>query len=412
MRPTRSILFASSLAVFGCGGGGGNTSPTTPAISVPVVTTVTVTLASTKFELGSTTTATAIVLDQNGGAINGKTISWSSDNQSVAAVGADGVVTGVAAGTANIVATVDGKQGKAAGTVTTWIYDGTILSNADFGGAAGALADVSVLQLKDGRFRMIIGGFPNSPGGFGSAISSDGVKFTIEPGVRLATPVQVGGVLSSFVKPVAVRMDDGRIRLFATAVSGVPDGIYSFTSSDEGLTFTPDAGARITLAASGLIGVGSVVKTKGGGWRMYFNDNPPSTVGAGGVIVLGSPKTLSATSSDLTNFSVDAGVRVGTGATLSGAAQSAGAVLNADGSTTIVYFRNIPGYALQSTSADGLNFTTEVHAGFGTNERVPIPAIDAYLLTLANGDVRMYFNYGNNVAGTIYTAHHTAFSLK
>ena len=141
---------------------------------------------------------------------------------------------------------------------------------------------------------------------------------------------------------------------------------------------------------------------------MYVNDNPPNTVDGH----LGSPKLLSAFSHDLTTFVMDAGVRVGTGATLSGAAQSAGSVLNADGSTTIVYFRNDGGSTWQSTSADGLTFATEFKTGFGIADRFQIPAIDVYLLPLPNGTVRMYFNYGGNISGTIYTAHHPAFVSK
>ena len=379
-------------------------------VPVPlVVTTVNVTLPIAALEVNAVATASAVVLDQNNAAMIGKTVTWSSDNTSVATVASDGVVTGIAAGTANIIATVDGKQGRTGTTITSWTFEGVVLSNADFGNAPGPLADVSVLALLDGRYRMIIGGFPNSPGGFGSAISSDGVHFALESGVRLSTPVQIGADRLTFVKPVAIRMDDGRIRLFASANVDATGGIYSFTSADEGMTFTVDPGVRLTLAATGLaqLGTSSLVKVNGGGWRMYINDNPGNTPNG----QLGSPKLLSAFSQDLTTFVMDAGVRVGTGATLSGAAQSAGAVLNADGSTTIVYFRNNPGSTYQSTSVDGLTFSTEFKTGFGFTDRFQVPAIDAYLLPLANGTVRMYFNY-SGTTGAIYTAHHPAFLIK
>lgn len=381
------LLVSSAVA---CGGGGGADSTVAPP-ATPVATTITVALPVSAIEVGSSTTAAATVLDQNNSVLSGSTIAWSSENTSVATVSSAGVVSAVAAGTTNIVASVGLKQGKVPVTVTTWVFDGTLLSNSDFGGAAGALADCSVIQLNDGRFRMFIGGFPNSPGGVGSAISTDGLKFTMEAGVRLPTPLLIGGVSSSFIKPVAIRMDAGRIRLFASANGGAPDGIYSFTSTDDGITFTPDAGVRITLAASGLgqVGVGSLVKVKGGGWRMYLNDNPPGTT-VGTAIVLGHPKTVSAFSTDLTTWTMDPGVRIGTGATLSGDAQSAGAVLNADGSTTILYFRASNATSYQSTSADGLSFTTEAFTGFAaTGGRFPVPAVDAYMFPLPDGSIRM-----------------------
>jgi hypothetical protein len=397
-----TAISAGQTGITASAGGKTGTATLTVVAAPPVVTSINVSLLTPSLEANTTTTATAAVLDQNGAVMPGQTVTWSSENTALATVGGGGVVTGVAPGATSIVASAGGKQGKAPLTITGWIFDGPVLSNADFGGAPGALADVSVLRLADGRYRMIIGGFPNSPGGFGSAISSDGIRFSLENGVRLATPVQIGGVGISFVKPVAMRMDDGRIRLFASANVDATGGIYSFTSSDEGVTFTPDAGIRLTLAATGLaqVGTGSIVKVRTGGWRIYLNDNPP----AGGL-----PKTLSAFSPDLTSWTMDPGVRIGAGAPLSGAAQSAGSVLNADGSTTLIYFRNNTANTYQSTAADGLTFITETRSGFGTNERVPIPAIDTYLLPLATGDVRVYFNYGDMTAGTIYTAHHAPF---
>jgi len=98
----------------GCGGGGdGGTAP--PPVTVASVG---VALASGSVTVGQSTTATATARDAQGSAIGGKTASWSSSNASVATVAASGQVTGVAVGSADIIATIDGKTGQATVTVT------------------------------------------------------------------------------------------------------------------------------------------------------------------------------------------------------------------------------------------------------------------------------------------------------
>ncbi len=298
---------------------------------------------------------------------------------------------------------------------TAWSLDATIFTNADFGGKAGGLADVSVVRLNDGRFRMFIGANPLGSSIL-SAISTDGVKFTLESGERLTSPMIINGKSGSFRhRPAVVRADDGRLKLFGIYVdylnNGFTTGIYSFTSTDEGLNWTLDPGVRLTLAATGFtaLATGEIVKAKGGGWRFYFSNDPPTVIEAGtGRAILGDTKIASAFSSDLVTFTMDPGIRIGIGAsTLTGNGQTPGAVVNADGSTSLVFFRNTGAVTMQSTSTDGLNFTTESKTDFGGQ----FPwAADTFLLPLANGDVRLYFNHGDSQSGTIYTGHRTAFT--
>lgn len=427
-RSFRFVFFgAPLLGAFACGGGGGGdatvTAPVVPA--APTIASVSVTLPVAKLEVGSTTTATASVLDKNGAPITGKSVTWSSDNSAVATVSSEGVVTATGAGaaglgTANILATVDGIQGKSTTTVTSWVYDGMVFTNGDFPGSPGGFADVGVVRLTDGRFRMFIGA---SPAGavIISAISSDGVKFALESGNRVTCPLHIdNSVGCTDHRPFVFRLEDGRLRMFESVIGGtctasfgcptpLEAGFYSLTSADEGLTWKEDSGVRLTRAATGLgsLQTGAIVKTKTGGWRFYFADNAPTING-----VLGFPQIRSAFSTDLVTWTMDPGVRIGTGAALSGTGQSPAAVANADGSITLIYFRNRPGLTMQSTSADGLNFTSETQTGFGFGGRLLNNwGADTNALILPNGDVRLYFNFGNETSGTIYTAHHVAFSL-
>lgn len=82
-------------------------------VSVAPVATVTVGLASSAITVGSTTTATAATFDANGNVLTGRSVTWSSSNTAVATVNSTGTVTGVAAGTANIIATSEGRTGQA-----------------------------------------------------------------------------------------------------------------------------------------------------------------------------------------------------------------------------------------------------------------------------------------------------------
>jgi uncharacterized protein YjdB len=95
----------------------GQSGSATVTVTVPPVTAVTVSLASSTIAVGATTQATATTRDANGVILTGRIISWSSDNTSAATVNSIGVVTAVAAGTANIVATSEGSAGSAPVTV-------------------------------------------------------------------------------------------------------------------------------------------------------------------------------------------------------------------------------------------------------------------------------------------------------
>jgi uncharacterized protein YjdB len=87
------------------------------AVFAPSIASVTVTLGSSTLAAGSRTQATATALDASGNILAGKVLTLSSDNPSIATITAQGVVTGVAVGKANITATGEGVTGSAAITV-------------------------------------------------------------------------------------------------------------------------------------------------------------------------------------------------------------------------------------------------------------------------------------------------------
>src|SRR5207244_1302115 len=86
-------------------------------VHVPVAS-VTVSPASGSVPAGSTLQLAATPKDASGNALTGRTITWSSSDNSVATVSSSGLVSGVVAGSATITATSEGQSGPSAITVT------------------------------------------------------------------------------------------------------------------------------------------------------------------------------------------------------------------------------------------------------------------------------------------------------
>jgi Bacterial Ig-like domain (group 2)/Calcineurin-like phosphoesterase len=96
-----------------------DTGNVTVTCAPPAVASVVVSPASASVPVSQTLQLTATPEDANGNPLSGRTITWSSGSSAVAAVNGNGLVTGVAAGSATITATSEGKSGTAAITVTS-----------------------------------------------------------------------------------------------------------------------------------------------------------------------------------------------------------------------------------------------------------------------------------------------------
>ena len=93
---------------------------TITATPVPVAA-VSVSPGAANVEVGRTTQFTASPRDSIGNPLSGRTVTWASANAAIASVSVNGVVTGVAAGSAQITATSEGKTGSATVAVTAVI---------------------------------------------------------------------------------------------------------------------------------------------------------------------------------------------------------------------------------------------------------------------------------------------------
>ena len=98
----------------------GGTLADTAAVTITNVPVASVTVSPTtaSVTVGGTTPLTATPKDSNGTPLTGRTVTWVSSSTAVATVSTSGLVTGVAAGSATITATSEGKNGTSAFTVT------------------------------------------------------------------------------------------------------------------------------------------------------------------------------------------------------------------------------------------------------------------------------------------------------
>jgi trimeric autotransporter adhesin len=93
----------------------GSSSDSAPSAPGPApVSSVSVDPSSASLLVGATQTLTATPKDAAGNVLTGRTVAWSSSDQSIATVSSGGLVTAVAAGSTTITATSEGKFGSAA----------------------------------------------------------------------------------------------------------------------------------------------------------------------------------------------------------------------------------------------------------------------------------------------------------
>ncbi len=96
----------------------GKSGSATITVSTVPVATVTVAPPSAGLNTGQTVQLSATTRDSAGNVLAGRVVTWGSSAPSVATVTSGGLVTGVAAGTATMTATSEGKSGTSAITVT------------------------------------------------------------------------------------------------------------------------------------------------------------------------------------------------------------------------------------------------------------------------------------------------------
>ena len=162
----------------------GSATLTVAAASVAMVT---VAVGASSLTVGQTTQATATVKDADGNVLTDRVVTWSSSNPSAATVSSTGLVTAAAAGSANIIATSEGKSGSATLTVSAPATGGDTLFVDHF--ESGALGD-------PGRWQDIVGSFATIVTASNEGIAAPG-------GTKILKLAGSGGAISHFVSTVA-----------------------------------------------------------------------------------------------------------------------------------------------------------------------------------------------------------------
>jgi len=124
---------ASIIATRGSLSGSALVAVTQPVVSTAPVASVSVALASNSLIVGGSTQATATTRDASNNALTGRAVTWSSGSAAIATVSGSGLVTAVAPGTTNIIASSEGVSGSASLTVSAAPPPGSIVSNEPSG---------------------------------------------------------------------------------------------------------------------------------------------------------------------------------------------------------------------------------------------------------------------------------------
>ena len=121
---TAAATVSTTGLVTGVGAGTATITATSEGVSGAASVTVSDPVASVTVQpaddtilAGQSVALTAVLKDANGTVLSGRTVTWTTSDGTVATVSASGVVTGVAAGSATITATSEGKSGTAQVTV-------------------------------------------------------------------------------------------------------------------------------------------------------------------------------------------------------------------------------------------------------------------------------------------------------
>jgi hypothetical protein len=218
---------------------GGVTGTAAITVVAPVVT-VLLTAPATTLLTGGRLQATAQAEDAAGNLLSFRTFTWQTSNETVATVSASGLITGVAAGTATITATSEGRSAQLAITVAGELTVTSITPAAN--ATSVSIESLIVIQLSSG----LTGGFLDVRVTAGGTDVAGGLSFDAQGAVTF-TPAQLltefntvytvtvtTGLLSNYPKPGAQS-----VTTFTTAFWD-PAYYYRITNQSLGATQSLD----------------------------------------------------------------------------------------------------------------------------------------------------------------------------
>jgi len=255
----------------------------------------------------------------------------------------------------------------------------------------GTYADADVVKLPDGRYRMYYGIEPEVPGNqleVYSAISSDGLTWSEEPGIRIRWAAM----------PTVIELPDGRWRMYYQGRLALKPCILSAISED-GLTFTREEGIRLETGGQGSydsynIGSPTIIRLDDGTYRMYYRG---SMYDEASIWEKQFSFILSATSKDGLTWTKELGVRIdGRQSPFEGHVDGPYATKLPEGTYRLYFFVGSQDSSrdgiYKADSKDGINFTVDNHpilpkSEFGSANN---PPGDPCVIKMSDG-WRMYY---------------------
>jgi uncharacterized protein YjdB len=229
--------------------------------SVPVAAVV-VTPSTDNVVVTQTLQLTAVATDAQGGALQGRTIAWSTSNPAVATVSSTGLVTGIAPGDVTISASAEGKSGTSAIAVRPKPVGAVIISPGQVSVEAGQTRQLTA-QVTDDQGNVLPGRpvtYASENGGI-ATVSTSGVVTGVAPGATRITATS-----------------EGKTGTADVIVTAVPVATVEVTPGQSDLTI----GQSAPLTAVARDSRGNVLT----GRQVAWTTGAPSvaTVSAGGVV--------------------------------------------------------------------------------------------------------------------------------
>jgi CubicO group peptidase (beta-lactamase class C family) len=177
-----------------------------------------VALAASSLQVGQRTSASATVRNAAGATLSGRSVTWSSSNSSVATV-VNGEVTAVAPGSADIIATSEGRSGSASVTVTpvpvATVRLSLALSSIEVGQSTAATAQALDANgaVLSGRAVTWASASPNI------ATVSNGQVTAIAPGTAQITATIEGRSANATITVTPIAVASVRVTLASTSIT-------------------------------------------------------------------------------------------------------------------------------------------------------------------------------------------------
>ena len=214
-------------------GDGSTTPPSPPPPAPPVATTVAVTPVSASLSsIGETVQLSAEVRDQNGRAMSGASIAWTSADMAVATVDASGLARAAGNGTATVTAT----SGSASGSATVSVEQSVAVVSVE--------QSVAVVSVTPDTAELVVGDTVRLSAAALDALGNEvaGAPFSWSSGDTLVAVVDAAGLVSG--------LGQGETTVTASSGSASGSASVSVTLSASSVVLTPaeaDIGPGDTL---------------------------------------------------------------------------------------------------------------------------------------------------------------------